>query len=87
MAALHHEKLDGSGYPWGLKGDELDVATRILIVADVFEALTSARPYRVGLDPRVALDLIKRDAGVRLCPIAVDGLASFAETLPKQMVS
>lgn len=87
MAALHHEKLDGSGYPWGLKGDDLDVPTRILIVADVFEALTSARPYRVGLAPSVALELIKRDAGLRLCPTAVDGLASFAETLPQQMVS
>lgn len=87
MAALHHEKLDGSGYPWGLTADDLDLSTRILCVADVFEALTSARPYRAALGPAVALDLIKRDAGVRLCPIAVEGLASFADSLPRQMVS
>lgn len=87
MAALHHEKLDGSGYPWGLASDDLDLSTRILCVADVFEALTSARPYRVALAPSVALDLIKRDAGVRLCPIAVEGLMSFAESVPHVMVS
>lgn len=87
MAARHHEKLDGSGYPWGLGSDDLDLPTRILCVADVFEALTSARPYRVALPPAVALGLIKRDAGVSLCPIAVDGLMSFAESLPHVMVS
>jgi putative nucleotidyltransferase with HDIG domain len=87
MAAQHHEKLDGSGYPWGVKADELDAATRILCVADVFEALTSARPYRAGLAPSVALTLIQYDAGVRLCPFAVEGLSSLIETLPNQMVS
>jgi HD-GYP domain-containing protein (c-di-GMP phosphodiesterase class II) len=87
MAALHHEKLDGSGYPWGLKADEIDTATRILCVADVFEALTSARPYRAGLAPSVAMSLIQREAGARLCPVAVEGLSSLVETLPNQMVS
>jgi HD-GYP domain-containing protein (c-di-GMP phosphodiesterase class II) len=87
MAAHHHEKLDGSGYPWGVKADELDTATRILCVADVFEALTSARPYRAGLAPSVAMSLIQRDAGVRLCPTAVEGLLSLVEALPNQMVS
>jgi HD-GYP domain-containing protein (c-di-GMP phosphodiesterase class II) len=87
MAALHHEKLDGSGYPWGVKAVELDTATRILCVADVFEALTSARPYRAGLAPSVAMSLIQRDAGVRLCPVAVEGLSSLVETLPNQMMS
>jgi putative nucleotidyltransferase with HDIG domain len=85
-AARHHEKLDGSGYPWRLKSDDLDACTRILCVADVFDALTSARPYRMGLSPGAAMTLIKRDAGVRLCPVAVHCLAAFAETLPNKMV-
>jgi HD-GYP domain-containing protein (c-di-GMP phosphodiesterase class II) len=85
-AALHHEKLDGSGYPWGVKGDELDPCTRILCVADQFEALTSARPYRMGLSPGAALTLIKRDAGVRLCPVAVHCLVGFVETLPNKSI-
>jgi putative nucleotidyltransferase with HDIG domain len=87
MAALHHEKLDGSGYPWGLTGDALDTTTRILVVADVFEALTSARPYRAALSPRVAVSLIEGEAGKRLCPDAVAGLASLAKNLPEHMVS
>jgi putative nucleotidyltransferase with HDIG domain len=86
-AARHHEKLDGSGYPWRLKGDDLDACTRILCVADQFDALTSARPYRMGLAPGAALTLIKRDAGVRLCPVAVHCLAGFVETLPSKMVN
>jgi putative nucleotidyltransferase with HDIG domain len=84
-AAQHHEKIDGSGYPWRLKGDELDPCTRILVVADQFDALTSARPYRMGLTPGAALTLIKRDAGVRLCPIAVHCLASFVENPPARV--
>lgn len=45
-AGNHHERLDGSGYPKGLQGAEIDLPSRILAVADVFQALTQARPYR-----------------------------------------
>ena len=54
-AAAHHEKLDGSGYPLGLRGEELTLTARILAVADVFEAMTAARPYRGPLPAEVAL--------------------------------
>ncbi|HEY4956160.1 MAG TPA: HD domain-containing phosphohydrolase [Gemmatimonadaceae bacterium] len=86
MAAMHHEKLDGSGYPWGVRGEKLDDATRILCVADVFEALTSARSYRAEMTPRAALRIIRREAGMELCPRAVEGLAAMVEESPKQMV-
>jgi len=85
MAAMHHEKLDGSGYPWGVWGEDIDVATRILCVADVFEALTSARSYRAEMSPAVAVDIIRRDAGRELCPRAVEGLAAMVDESPKQM--
>jgi putative two-component system response regulator len=55
----HHEKLDGSGYPDGLSGDQIPLTARILQIADVFDALTTERPYRTALQPHVALGVIR----------------------------
>jgi putative nucleotidyltransferase with HDIG domain len=63
MVVQHHERLDGTGYPHGLKGDEIILEARILAVADVVEAIQSHRPYRAGLGIEVALDEIKRGRG------------------------
>jgi HD-GYP domain-containing protein (c-di-GMP phosphodiesterase class II) len=73
-AALHHEKLDGSGYPWGLTGEALEQSARVLVVADIYEALTADRPYRAGMTPEQAFRLLARDRGTKLCPMAVDAL-------------
>jgi HD-GYP domain-containing protein (c-di-GMP phosphodiesterase class II) len=78
MSALHHEKLDGSGYPWGVGADELEPAARILAVADIYEALTADRPYRAGMTPAAALAILRKDAGPRLWPDAVDALSRLA---------
>ncbi len=59
----HHEKLDGSGYPDGLKGDEILMVTRIMVVADIFDALTSDRPYRRALPNRKAVEILSKEAG------------------------
>ena len=59
IASLHHERLDGSGYPWGLKGNELGMRARILQVSDVFTALTEDRPYREGMSSEDALRIIE----------------------------
>jgi len=59
----HHEKLDGSGYPRGLKGEEILLEARILTVADVVEAMTSHRPYRPGFGVFPALQEISRNKG------------------------
>jgi putative nucleotidyltransferase with HDIG domain len=67
-AAAHHERLDGTGYPDGRRGDTLDRPTRILAVADVFEALTADRPYRPALSDADALAIVRQDAGRTLCP-------------------
>jgi HD-GYP domain-containing protein (c-di-GMP phosphodiesterase class II) len=64
-AAAHHEKLDGSGYPLGLVGDELTMTARILVVADVFEAMTARRPYRDPLPAEAALAELSRCGGAR----------------------
>ncbi len=73
-AALHHEKLDGSGYPYGLTGDALDAAARCLTVADIYDALTTDRPYREGMEPARAMAIIAADAGTKLCAEAVAAL-------------
>ena len=59
VASLHHERLDGSGYPWGLKGNEIGIRARILQIADVFTALTEDRPYRKGMSSEDALKIIE----------------------------
>ena len=76
-AALHHEKLDGSGYPWGIRGDRLSLPARILTVADVYEALVADRPYRGGLGRDKALDVLRQQAGTQLCVRSVAGLEAF----------
>jgi putative nucleotidyltransferase with HDIG domain len=67
----HHERQDGSGYPDGLKGDAIPLGARIVAVADVFDALTSERPYRAAMSRRAALELLAGEAGVTLDPQAV----------------
>ena len=64
----HHEKWDGSGYPRGLKGEEIPLAARIFAVADVFDALTANRPYRKGWSRRKTLKHIRDQAGIHFDP-------------------
>jgi HD-GYP domain-containing protein (c-di-GMP phosphodiesterase class II) len=66
MAGAHHERLDGGGYPRGLAGSEMTANMRLLAVADVYEALTSERPYRSALRSDEALAIIRADVPNRL---------------------
>ncbi|MCX7976176.1 MAG: PAS domain S-box protein, partial [Bellilinea sp.] len=68
----HHEKWDGTGYPRGLKGEEIPLAARIFAVVDVFDALTSDRPYRKAWNIREALDYIKEQTGKHFDPQVVE---------------
>jgi len=68
----HHEKLDGSGYPQGLSGDQIAIEARILIVADIVEAMSSHRPYRESLGIDIALAQIQNEKGDKLDPLVVD---------------
>jgi HD-GYP domain-containing protein (c-di-GMP phosphodiesterase class II) len=78
VAGAHHERLDGSGYPRGLTGDELPLAARLITVADVFDSMVSSRPYRAALAPLEALARMEDEArGGRLDPDCVDALAAF----------
>jgi PAS domain S-box-containing protein len=71
VALQHHERLDGSGYPQGLHGDEICLPARIIAVADVVEAMSQHRPYRPALNIEVALAEVAAGAGTRFDPDAV----------------
>ena len=76
---LHHEALDGRGYPYGLKGDQIPMLPRVIAVADTFDALTTNRPYQNAHTPEQALQIIKNLAGKRLDPTAVAALLAVYE--------
>jgi HD-GYP domain-containing protein (c-di-GMP phosphodiesterase class II) len=64
----HHEHFDGSGYPYGLRGEEIVLPARILAVADVFDALLSDRPYRPGMSIDTVIEVMQADSGKKLDP-------------------
>ncbi|MDH7577124.1 MAG: HD domain-containing phosphohydrolase [Bacillota bacterium] len=64
-AAFHHEKLDGSGYPFHLTGSELSVPVRIMSLSDIYVALREPRPYRSGLDHESAVAILRKEAAAR----------------------
>jgi HD-GYP domain-containing protein (c-di-GMP phosphodiesterase class II) len=76
---LHHEALNGRGYPYGLKGDEIPLLARVIAVADTFDALTTNRPYQQAHDPVEALRIIQNLSGQRLDPKAVAALLAVFE--------
>jgi len=76
---LHHEALDGRGYPYGLKGDQIPLLARVIAVADTFDALTTNRPYQQAHTPEQALEIIKNLAGKRLDPAPVAALLAVYE--------
>jgi putative nucleotidyltransferase with HDIG domain len=72
IVLAHHEHYDGSGYPSGLKADEIPLAAQIISVADTYEAMTSTRPYRSALGHDEAVAELRRVAGSQLNPIVVE---------------
>jgi HD-GYP domain-containing protein (c-di-GMP phosphodiesterase class II) len=70
----HHERLDGSGYPYGLKAEGIPIEARIVAVADTYDALTSDRPYRVACSDAEARRILAEEANTRLDSRAVDAL-------------
>src|SRR6267378_2839859 len=78
IAREHHERWDGKGYPDGKKGEEISLAARIVSVADVFDALTSKRPYKEAWSAEAGLKAIEAGAGERFDPEIVAGFAALA---------
>ena len=83
IVLYHHEKLDGTGYPEGLAGDDIPYLARVLAVADVWDALTSERPYRSGMTHAQTIGMIEQDSGTHFDPVVVQAfLAVTLETTP-----
>ncbi len=68
LIMYHHERWDGEGYPACLKGEDIPLGARIIAVADAYDAMTSDRPYRDGMNPEQALDIIAQEMGKQFCP-------------------
>jgi len=75
----HHEHFDGSGYPGGLTGDDIPMASRILLVADAFDAMTTDRPYRKAMPIKAAIEELKRHRGSQFDPEVVDAFLKILE--------
>jgi putative nucleotidyltransferase with HDIG domain len=73
----HHERLDGAGYPDRLHGEEIPLGARIIAVADTFDAITSARPYRDASPHQKAIDILRKEAGTQLDPDAVRAFLAY----------
>jgi len=74
IAEYHHESVNGCGYPAGIKGDQIPIEARIVAVADVFDALTSTRPYKEAWDNEKAIQAINELSGEKLDQDCVDAL-------------
>ncbi len=83
IVQLHHERLDGSGYPFGLKGDNIPMLARILAVADTFDALISERPHRPALARHRAIAVVQQGRGREFDERVVDVLLDLLETDPR----
>jgi HD-GYP domain-containing protein (c-di-GMP phosphodiesterase class II) len=77
---LHHESLDGRGYPYGLKGDQIPLMPRIIMVADTFDAMTTNRPYQAAMDPEYVIRIINSLAATKFDSTVVGAMTKVFET-------
>ena len=82
VAGAHHERLDGTGYPRGLKADDINIETRIITTADIFDAITAERPYRGAIPIPKALEMMEKTVGTALDPECFDALKRAIARLP-----
>jgi putative two-component system response regulator len=82
IALAHHEKYDGTGYPRGLKGKDIPLSARIITIADVFDALTTKRPYKEAWDTQTALQYMEKNTGKHFDP---EIFAVFKSIIPQVM--
>ncbi len=85
VVRYHHEKFDGSGYETGLKGQGIPISARIFTLADVFDALTSRRPYKEPYTPEAAMQILQEGKGSSFDPMLVEAFAEIAGSLYEEI--
>jgi HD-GYP domain-containing protein (c-di-GMP phosphodiesterase class II) len=80
----HHERWDGAGYPDGLSGDDIPIGSRIICVADAFDAMTSDRPYRRAMSAEAAIEEVRRNSGSQFDPKIVGAFERVMSVAPRQ---
>ncbi len=83
IALTHHERFDGTGYPYGLSGNDIPLCGRIVAVADVYDALTSKRVYKPAFSHQKAVDIICEESGSHFDPLIVEAFLTCADTFQK----
>ena len=87
----HHEKFDGTGYPYGIRGEEIPLGSRIIAVADAFDSIISSRVYRSAVNMDEALQKIKEGAGTQFDPVVIkafeESFEEIVKTASEDMVS
>lgn len=86
VACYHHEKWDGSGYPEGLRGEEIPLAARIMAVADVFDALVNKRVYKEAMPEETAFQILREDTGSHFDPVVVESFFEIREDVHGYLV-
>ncbi|MEE8578076.1 MAG: HD domain-containing phosphohydrolase [candidate division Zixibacteria bacterium] len=81
----HHEKYDGSGYPGGLAGENIPVGARIFAIADVFDALTTERPYKPAVSYEESMGIMAAQSGIHFCPVMFSVFSSVSRQLYDEM--
>lgn len=81
MALYHHERWDGNGYPVGLSGTEIPIEARIMSVVDVYDALTSQRPYKKPFTHERSMEIIREGKGTQFDPDLVDQFVKAGELI------
>jgi len=87
IARWSHERIDGTGYPDRLAGDQIPIAARVVFVADAFDALTSRRPYREPYPVEWALQELRANAGTQFCPRVIEALDRVWFETPQILIS
>jgi putative nucleotidyltransferase with HDIG domain len=87
IAAAHHERLDGNGYPRGIKGDQIAFETRIITTADIFDALTADRPYRAAMPISKALAIMAQDVGTAIATDCFDALRRAVQAIDQTLAA